>query len=497
MVSTTVALGATTLTLAVFTAVGLWYSRGRVGTAEDLISARNTAGSGMTTASIVASVMGAWILLSPAEAGAAFGGITAVLGYALGSAAPLLLFVAVGPRVRALLPDGHSLTEYVLARFGRRFYAYVLSVSVFYMFIFLAAEMTGISLALSLVADVPGWQTALLIGVFVLAYTAYGGLVASIFTDTIQTLVILPLLAVGFGGALVALGGTGAIHGDVVSTNPELLSLGFVPGLKFGVYVVFAILGANMLNQGMWQRIWAAQSASDVRRAFGVAAVAVVPMILLSGLFGVAAAGMGLIEEPAQAGISFFLVLDAALPEWIVLVVVVLAVLLVTSSADTLLNAIASIVTADLAHVLDSPDDRTLQRSARGLTVAVALAAIVVGAQGYSVLTLFLLADLLGAATFVPVIHGLYSEELTEGGALVSSALALLVGLTYFPMLRGTVAAIPVVGPALPAPSFLWSFLGATAISLGGSIVSARLAGGSFDLDTLRDRVGPVEEVND
>lgn len=119
MVSTTVALGLTAGTLVVFTGLGLWYSRGRVETIDDFLTARNTASSGMVTATLIASSMGGWILFSPAEAGAAFGGLSAVLGYAIGSALPLIVYTRVGPRVRRLLPRGHSLTEYVFDRYGR------------------------------------------------------------------------------------------------------------------------------------------------------------------------------------------------------------------------------------------------------------------------------------------------------------------------------------------------------------------------------------------
>ena len=285
MVSKTVGLGLTVATLAVFTAAGLWYSRGRVDDIEDLLTARNSAGVGMTTASIIASTMGAWILFSPAEAGAAFGGITAVMGYAVGSAIPLLLFIPVGKRIRELMPSGHSLTEFVLVRFGPAMYVLILTVSVFYMFIFLAAEMTAITGALQLIAGVPPWQTAVVIGGFVLVYTAYGGLVASIFTDAIQTLVLLPLLAVGFAAAIVSLGGTGELYRTAMATDPTLLDPGFRPGLEFGLYVVFAVLGANMLNQGIWQRVYAADGESTLARSFSVAALTVVPMVLLAGLF--------------------------------------------------------------------------------------------------------------------------------------------------------------------------------------------------------------------
>jgi SSS family solute:Na+ symporter len=493
MVGTALALGTAVLTLAAFTMLGLWYSRGRVNSIEDFITARNSAGSGTTTATLIASSMGAWILLSPAEAGAASGGLPAVVGYALGSAIPLLLFVSVGTRARELIPEGHSLTEYVLVRYGSWMYAYVLLVTVFYMFIFLASEMTGIALALELVAGIPTWQTAALIGVFVLMYTAYGGLVASIFTDTVQVLLILPLLAIGFAGAILALGGTDDIYRTVVSTQPQLLNPGYLPGVEFGVYIVFAVMGANMLNQGQWQRVYAAEDTATMRRAFAIAALAVVPMIFLAGLFGVAASGLGLVGS-GNASIAFFLVLNRAFPEWVTLVIVVLAILLVMSTADTLFNALASIVTADLPRLIEDPDHRTLTRSARVLTLVVAIASIWVGAQGHSVLTLFLTADLLAAATFVPFLYGLYSGGLTEGGAVLSSVLGLVVGLAYFPTFHGLTSAIPGLGSVLPTPSFLISFLGAIVVSGGLTVIAARMTSTQFDLNTLRREIRRLDE---
>jgi len=495
VVSTTLALGLTIATLAVFTVAGLWYARSRVNSVEDLLTARNSTGTGMTTATLIASTMGAWILFSPAEAGAAFGGLPAIMGYAIGSAIPLLLFIPVGKRIRELMPTGHSLTEFVLVRFGPVLYVFVLVVSVFYMFIFLAAEMTGIAGALELIAGVPPWQTAAVVGLFVLIYTAYGGLVASIFTDTVQTLVILPLLAVGFTAAIFSLGGTGELYSTAMATDANLLDPGFRPGLEFGLYVVFAILGANMLNQGIWQRVYAADGGATLTRSFSVAALTVVPMILLAGLFGVAAAGLGLVD-PGTESVAFFLLVTAVLPEWIVFIVVMLVVLLVMSSADTMFNAISSLITVDLARLVDTENERTLTLTGRMLTVLVAIGAVVIGAQGYSVLALFLTADLFAAAIFVPLIWGLFSPNLTEAGALVSSLAGLLVGIAYFPMLRGILTLVPGLAPLLPEPSFLVAFLGATAVSAVTTALASWAGNENFAFDSLATRIKSFDDAD-
>ncbi len=504
MVTAGIVLTITAVTLAVFTVLGIWYTRGRVGSVDDLLTARGTAGAGVTGATLIASGMGAWILFSPAEAGAAFGGISSVLGYALGSALPMLAFLLLAPRIRELLPRGQSITGYAGARYGATMHAYVLVVSVFYMFIFLAAEMTGIAGALALVAGVPAWQTAALVGGFVLLYTGYGGLLASLFTDTIQTLLILPLIVIGFAGAVLALGGPGAVHAGVLEASPASLDPGFGPGLQFGVFVMVAILGAEMLNQAWWQRIYAAKDTHVLRRGFTMAAVAIVPMILLAGLFGLAATGLGLVQAPADASISFFLVLDHAFPTWVTLGVVLLAVLLVMSTADTLFSAISSLVTTDAAQLTGTRSDALLQTIARVTTAIVALGAVVIGAQGWSVLTLFLVADLLAAATFIPLLAGLYSRRLGGGSALTACLAGLAGGLVYFPTLRAPLEAIPGVAGLLPAPSFLYAFLVAAGLSGSLAWLLSRIRSADVDLgglqaslDARSGRPGPPAQPTD
>lgn len=500
MVSSTVVLGLTVATLVGFTGLGVWVSRGRVDSAEDFITARNSAGQGMTTATLIASVMGVWILLSAPEAGALYG-IAAVIGYAIGEAVPMLAYSKIGPRVRELIPEGHSLTEYAYARYGGAMYAFVLAVSVLYMFVFLAAELTGISLALHFVAGVPQWQTAVLVGGFVLLYTGYGGLRASIVTDTVQTLVILPLLVVVVAAVVLTLGGTGAVYEGIASANPTLLDPGHVPGIRFGLALVFAILGAELLNQTWWQRIFAADSADVVERGFRTATVANGLVLLLATLLGVVAVGHADVStafgtDGYNAGIALFVLLEGAFSEWVGVGVLLLALVLVMSTTDTLFNALSSVVTTDLPRLLDDPDDRTLRVGARALTVVVAVAAIAVSLRARSVLRLFFVADLLGAAVGFPLVYGLFTTRLSGTDALVSGLVGLAVGSAVFPFpfgLHG--AADSLLGGLLPEsdPTYLLPFAGAFLSSTALALLLSRLSSEEFDLNRLSEEIHTLD----
>lgn len=495
MVTTETVLGLTIATLVAFTAMGIYASRGQFDSAENLITARNSAGGGQLTATLIASVMGVWILLSAPEAGASFG-IAAVVGYAVGEALPMLAYSKIGPRVRDVIPDGHSLTEYAYARYGSAMYTFVLLVSVFYMFIFLAAELTGIALALALVADVPQWLTAVLVGGFVLAYTGYGGLRASILTDTVQAALVLPLLLVAFTGAIVTLGGTGAVYDGIVAADPSLLDPLNSDGVRFGIAIALAISGAELINQTWWQRIYAGSDAKTVARGFRTATVANGVIVLLAALFGVVAVGNASVENPSTA---FFSLLGETFPEWAVVAVTLLALLLVMSSVDTLFNALSSVVTADLPRLLDDPDDRTLSVGARTLTIIVAVAAIYVSQMAQSVLALFLFADLLGAAVAVPFVYGLFSDRLTGTGALISGIVGLVVGAAFFPFPLGIAEAlrsVPLVGMMLPSPDglYLTSFAGAFVSSTVCTLAFAKRSSHRYDFDKLASEIRRLDD---
>jgi Na+/proline symporter len=492
MVSSTIALALTVLVLGAFAGFGIWQTRNRADSAEEFLTARNSIGPHRTTATLVASVMGVWILLSAPEAGAGFG-IAAVIGYGIGEAVPMLIYSKVGPRIREILPSGHSLTEYVHARYGPAMYAFVIVVSALYMFIFVAAELTGIAGALSLVADVPQWQTALLVGGFVLLYTGYGGLRATIVTDTVQAILIAPLLAIVVGGVIVSLGGPGEVYAGVKAADPTLLDPTNLAGLQFGLALSFAIFGAEMVNQTWWQRIYAGTDSETVRSGFRKATVLNGTIVVVTALLGVVAVGHAdivtdITNSGYNADVAFFLLVESAFGETTLLAVVLLALALVISSTDSLFSALTSLVTADLPRLLDSPDDRQLRIGARALTAVVAVAAIYVSLRAQSVLRLFFLADLLGAAVAVPLLYGLYSKRLTGNGALVSSLAGLAVGLAYFPDFRGIIESLPFAS-VLPAadPLYLSSFGGAVVVSTVATVLSARLSRETFEFDRLND----------
>lgn len=424
------ALVVTIATTAVFTLLGLFYVSRQPQDLERYTTSRNSANTRAMVATMVASGMGAWILFAPPEAASVMGGLSALVGYALASALAVALFAVLGPRLRHLMPQGHSLTEYARHRYGQPMYWLTEVVTLFYMFVYLAAELTAIAKALQLLAGVPLGVTALIIMVAVLIYTLYGGLSASIYTDRLQFFVVLPLLLVAFGAAVVGLGGWEAATQPVIQATPELTALGNVEGQKFGLTLIIAIVAAEVFNQGNWQRVYAAKNNGVLRGAFlGASFLFILPMVIIAGLLGLFATQFGIAGDTAY----FALLQQLQAPGWLLGAVMVLAVSLVMSSMDTLLNGMASLFTQDLLQLSPGAKPSRVLNLSRLLMVGAALPAVWIASKGLSVLYLFFIADLVCAGVVFPLLLGLYSRRIGGLNALISSIVGIGAGALFFP----------------------------------------------------------------
>ena len=419
-------------TVIVFTALAVAYvynTRERYTTVDSFLTARGTLGTWLAMATVLASIMGAWILFSPPEAGT-WGGVLAFGGYAVAQSLAVILFAVIGPRLRKIAPQGSTLTEFVYYRYGTSTYVITLIISVFYMAVFLAAELTGIALAVNMVTGYPLWLTALLVGGGTLIYTTYGGIRGSIFTDAIQTIIIIPTIVIAFIATVISFGGWGGIVERVETVNPILFNLGHVGGWQFTITLIIAVIAANAFHAGFWSRVYAAKDDTTVRRSFTIAGLLVLPIMMLAGFFGIM---WILLDSPNTPSAALFEVVLEATPGWVVATVMVLGIALVMSSVDTLINAIAGVFTVDLARFKKELSPKQLMVYARIITGLICVVVIAVASRGFSVLYLFFIADLICSAALVPVFYGLYSNRFSGWAATVSILIGIAAGAMLFP----------------------------------------------------------------
>ncbi|MBA2779037.1 sodium:solute symporter family transporter [Billgrantia kenyensis] len=421
------------------------------GPLDDYVTARNSQPAASLGLSFLASGMGAWILFAPPEIGA-FVGPVALAGYAIGSALPFIVLGLYGPTIRRHLPEGRSIGEFAEACYGVGVRRWVSVVSVAYMAIFLIAELTAIGAITALLSDVPPALVVVGVAVTTLLYTAIGGLRASLATDRWQAWLLIALLLVVGGVALLRL--------PEMPVEAALPSIPVGSALSVALTLIIAVTAANLFHQGYWQRVWAARDDRALNRGAWLGGATTVAVVALVGGLGMLAAmsGVALGEPP----IPFFALLGEA-PGWLALPALVLAVTLVASSVDTLQNGIASLAVAGSGR-------RGLSiGAARLATVVLMVPVVAVALQGFSVLRLFLIADLLCAAIVVPVLLGLWrrmSPLAAVAGGVAGMLGAVLPGWVAQGSLSAGVLAASFPGSIPTLPPFLGALAASTLVSL-------------------------------
>ena len=436
---TNIAYGLMIATLGVFGYIGYQASNAKEIEADEYLSARGSQDWLRIGLSLFASGMGIWILFGPSEVGY-YGGFWDVVGYAVSSATPFILLAYVGPKIRDRLPNGVTLADYVRIRLGRPMQIYVGLISVLYMFTFLFAEFTAIGKATETLSDAEPLVPMFLVGIVTAAYTSRGGLPASLATDRIQAWTILflvvALLLTLFGGDIDGL------ISDAKAYNPEgdidwsIGSISHMESYKSGLALVVAITAAEMFSQGNWQRAWASESDEALTKGAWLAAGLVLPLVFVMGVLGTVVAAQGAAEDPSAA--FFYLIEDAGVV--FVAAFIVLAIALVCSSVDTLQNAVVASISRDLSDSkMDIPNARYLTVGmipiaiylATGPTLPFTIPLIGISAlDAGGVFQIFLFADLLAAATVMPVLLTLWNR-ISSQGALLGAVSGILSVVAY------------------------------------------------------------------
>ncbi len=471
-----IAYGLLFATLAIFGWIGYQAGVKNDLNEDEYLSARGSQDWLRIGLSLFASGMGIWILFGPSEVGY-YGGFWDVVGYAVSAATPFLLLAYVGPMIRERLPSGVTLADYVRIRLGRPMQVYVGLISVLYMFTFLFAEFTAIGKAMDTLSEIDSLIAMGMVGIVTAAYISQGGLPASLATDRVQAWTIMFLVV----ALLLALFG-GDINGliaDAKASNPEdswsIGSMSYMDSFESGLALVVAITAAEMFSQGNWQRAWASESDEALTKGAWLAAGLVLPLVFIMGVLGTVVAGQGAVDDPSAA--FFYLIEDAGV--LFVSAFIVLAVALVCSSVDTLQNAIVASISGDLS------DNTMSLQNARFLTIGLVPIAIYLATgptiggftfDALGVFEIFLFADLLAAATVMPVLLTLWGEVSTKG-ALLGAVCGLLSVVAYGTFTGDLGTGIEYVfSPTnefglANLNIFLSAVIGSTIVTIGGSKV--------------------------
>ena len=410
----------------IFVILGLYNSNKYQGLNNYLTANRNIGVFSLTT-SLTASALGAWILFGPASA-ATWGGIGAVIGYSLGTAFPMFFLIYLGKKIRKELPRGSSLIEFMRKKFGKSLFKLILLLTIFYMFIFLCAEVTAVAILINYISGTDLWVTALIVLISTLIYTLYGGLRASIFTDNIQMIVIGILLLISLIYINIFTGSDFSID-FVKEKNPQLLSLSYVPSYTAGLTFFIAVAATNLFHQGNWQRVYAAKNFETLKKSLVISFFIIVPVVFFMGFTGMVAFSL---DPTIRPDLGFFTLLLKEQTKFLSFFVIVLGLALTISTVDTLVNAISSLIVVDGNATFNLDKKKSLNFS-KYIILFLSLISFIIASKGFDILYLFLLADLFCCAFVLTVFYSFYNKHINEKTAYVSIFAGLIGGFLMFP----------------------------------------------------------------
>lgn len=270
----------------------------------------------------------------------------------------VVIYCVLGPKIRQQIPSGFSIPDWIRHRFMEQdpklagiahkiylipyFWYQIMAVTV-QIFVggLIFNFLTGVQLDLAMIV---------LLGV-VLAYSLISGLRASIVTDTVQMVAILIGLAVVVP-MFVNTVGWDTIRAGMAGTQGSLNVLDPGIAFSFGIVTSIGLLAGSISDHQFWQRVFAIRRDSLVS-AFLIGGIvfAVVP-IGLSILGFVAAAPGSPIVPPAGTGLPMIGIASVAhfLPEWVLVLFVVMLLCGLASTLDSGFAAAASLWAIDIKN---------------------------------------------------------------------------------------------------------------------------------------------------
>ena len=410
-----------------FLFIGIFYSRKKVSLNTYLVSDRNE-GVFSLSATLIASSLGAWILFGPPTA-ATWGGFGSVIGYALGTAFPMILLIFFGKKIRLLLPKGKSLTELVLKKFGKNLFKLIFSLMIFYLFIFLCAEVTAISKLIYYISGLNIWISASIILFFTLTYVLFGGLKATIRSDRIQfVIIVLLFLYLIFS---VFLQNNNNLNLNIFQENfLKFDSKSLILSFQFGFVFFIAVAATNLFHQGNWQRVYAAKDYQTLKKSLIISFFIIVPIVFFMGFTGMVSFS---IDPTGRPDLGFFILLLKEQSEILSLVIVTLGLALTISTVDTLVNAISSLFVVDGKATFNLNKKTDYLKLSKYFIIFLSLIAFIIASKGFDILYLFLLADLFCCAFVLTVFYSFYNKSINERTAYISIVFGLIGGFLMFP----------------------------------------------------------------
>lgn len=263
-----------------------------------------------------------------------------------------------------------------------------------------------------------------IVAAVVLVYTAFGGLQAVVYTDTIQWVVLLAGL--GLVAVPLSFSAVGGLSGLREMVPAEHLSFSNIGPLQFIAWMA-TIIPIWFVANTLYQRIYATRDVKSAKRAWYFAGLLEWPVIaLLAVSLGVCARALFPDLSAEDADLALPMLIVEILPVGVTGLVIAVYFAAIMSTADSCLLASVGNFVNDIyeKYLRKNASPSEILWIARGLSICLGLVSVVIALYAENVLSaIFLAYGFMAAGLFVPAVAGLLWKRATALGAFCSMSI--------------------------------------------------------------------------
>jgi len=440
--------------------------------ADDYMTAGNKIGFGVSAASMTATWIWASSMYASVTAGYTYG-VSGPIHYGLWGALMILFIYPFGKRIRKVAPKAHTLAEVMYARHGRSSQLMLAGSNVLGSVISLTSNFIAGGAIIAMLSPLSFGTGIVIIAAGVLLYTLWSGFRASVLTDFAQVLAMLGAAVIIIPAVFFVVGGPQMFADGVTAGHVTPQQESFFSSDAFmnqGAPYIAAVLAYAIGNQTIAQRLFAVRE-DLIKPTFITATIGYGATVIGIGMLGVMALYLGV--EPMGGDVNNLLpqMVGTYLPVGLVALAFIMIIGSLSSTADSDLSALSSIVMTDIygQSVGRTKVNPKFMLLIGRITMIVATAAALFFATAkFNILDLLVFVGALWGCLVFPVIASFYWKKVTNKAFTVS----VIVALVVFLPVRFTL--IPLTGA--------WGFAVEALAILGVGVVLGIMAFGFFGL---------------
>ena len=323
--------------------------------------------------------------------------------------------------------------------------------------VYIQAQIVAGGLVANIIFGLDTQTGMLLFTAFLLVYTVIGGMLAVVYTDFIQLVVMVAGALVAVPLAVSRLDGWQNMLTLVEAVKPDVFQWGSVPA-PFLLTLGLAFFLGSVATPEKVTRLYAMKDMRTIRRGILFTMIIVTVMNLLVFILGLTS--IVLFPGLPNGDLAMPMIAKALLPPFVGSVLLAAVTSAMMSTVDSLLLVAGSAISEDIYYTLVNPGasrKKRLQVARIGIiVVGIVPLGLILSGIGEGELIQFivvLFSALMAAGFFIPVVGGVWWKRATKEGAI-----AAMVGGVTITMLWKALGpeAIDPVLPGFLASALLW-----------------------------------------